>query len=263
MIKHIFLDMDGTLLNSAGQVDQRNIDAIISSEIPVTLVSARAPMEMSTAISQLQLRTTQIGFNGGLLFMPNVQGLKIIQDSAIHPADFKTVFDLVETHFPSVSLSYYDSTKWYSKKVDRGIQFERRLTHQSPTLIDELTPDETKVYKIMMIVFDPTVMPKLLTALHALKIDGISIQQSGDLYLEITSRDAKKSHGISQILASEHLDKSETAAFGDGYNDLPMFESVGVPIVMENAFPDIKALGKFVTKSNDDAGVAYGIQHFI
>lgn len=263
MIKHIFLDMDGTLLNSDGQIDQRNIDAIVGSEIPVTLVSARAPMEMSTAIQQLQLHTTQIGFNGGLLFMPDSNGLSIVQDSAIHPADFKNVFELVETQFPSVSLSYYDSTNWYSKKIDRGIRFEQELTHQSPTLVNTLDSDNINVYKIMMIVFDPTVMPKLLATLQALEIEGISIQQSGDLYLEITSRDAKKSHGISQILKAENLDKSETAAFGDGYNDLPMFESVGVPIVMGNAFPDIKASGKFVTKSNDDAGVAYGIQHFI
>lgn len=68
MIKQIFLDMDGTLLDAKGDVTQQTIDTIKTANIPVTLVSARAPQEMTAAIDQLELNAPQVAFNGGLIY---------------------------------------------------------------------------------------------------------------------------------------------------------------------------------------------------
>lgn len=57
--------------------------------------------------------------------------------------------------------------------------------------------------------------------------------------------------------------KEETAAFGDGHNDLPMLKMVGYPIVMRNALDDIKRVAYRVTKTNDEDGVGYGIENFL
>lgn len=67
-IKRIFCDMDGTLLNSEGQVSKSNATLIREAAIPVTLVSARAPMEMKDAVDALQLGGVQVAFNGGLIY---------------------------------------------------------------------------------------------------------------------------------------------------------------------------------------------------
>ena len=61
----------------------------------------------------------------------------------------------------------------------------------------------------------------------------------------------------------EKLEKNELAAFGDGQNDIPMFESVGHIVVMENATDDVKKYADFITKSNNDDGVAYAIDKYI
>ena len=53
MIKRIFSDMDGTLLDNTGAVSEENVSLIKSAGIPMTLVSARAPMEMMAAIKKL------------------------------------------------------------------------------------------------------------------------------------------------------------------------------------------------------------------
>lgn len=55
-IKRIFCDMDGTLLNSEGQVSKSNATLIREAAIPVTLVSARAPMEMKDAVRCTSIR---------------------------------------------------------------------------------------------------------------------------------------------------------------------------------------------------------------
>ncbi|MFU1875737.1 HAD family hydrolase, partial [Enterococcus faecium] len=68
MIKRIFSDMDGTLLDNTGAVSEENVSLIKSAGIPMTLVSACAPMEMMAAIEKLDLTGAQVGFNGGLIY---------------------------------------------------------------------------------------------------------------------------------------------------------------------------------------------------
>lgn len=57
------------------------------------------------------------------------------------------------------------------------------------------------------------------------------------------------------------LVKEAVAAFWDGHNDIPMLEMVGHPLVMANASEEIQRLGKYITKSNEEDDVAYGIEN--
>ena len=61
----------------------------------------------------------------------------------------------------------------------------------------------------------------------------------------------------------EKLTKNELVAFGDGQNDIPMFETVGYSVVMGNATDDVKKYADYVTKSNNEDGVVYAIENFI
>jgi hydroxymethylpyrimidine pyrophosphatase-like HAD family hydrolase len=42
-----------------------------------------------------------------------------------------------------------------------------------------------------------------------------------------------------------------------------MFRQTGVSIAMGNASDDVKAQAKFVTKSNEEDGFAYAMDHFV
>lgn len=263
MIKHIFSDMDGTLLNSEGSVSDVNVSAIKNSKIPFTLVSARAPMEMSAAIDKLNLTDPQIGFNGGLIYKKTNSGFKVLDDKPLNMTSFRKLIKVIQNKFPDVSCSCYGLNAWYTERIDEGINYESKLTGQKATLIDFDDLVDTKLYKIMMITFDLNLMEQLNQMLLNLKITNVSIKRSGDNYLEITSDLAQKSKGIKYIQDSENLIKKEMAAFGDGHNDLPMLTNVGVPIVMANAPLEIQQYGEYITKSNDDNGVAYGIESFL
>jgi len=49
-------------------------------------------------------------------------------------------------------------------------------------------------------------------------------------------------------------------ALGDAANDLEMLQFVGQSVAMGNASDDIKELCKYVTLTNDEAGVAHAIR---
>ena len=77
--------------------------------------------------------------------------------------------------------------------------------------------------------------------------------------------DREISHtGITEFISNlEKLTKNELAAFGDGQNDIPMFETVGYSVVMGNAPDDVKKYADYVTKSNNEDGVAHAIENFM
>lgn len=265
-IKRIFVDMDGTLLNSQGRVSKSNADLIRQAQIPVTLVSARAPMEMREAIEALDLSDVQVGFNGGLIYRWQNGCVQPLQAEVIQQQTTAEILHQVRKHFPFVGLSYYDLNNWYCDKIDEGIRYEYELTKCQPTFITDGTiflKGGINIFKIMMITFEEETMQILEKFLQSLSIEAVSIQRSGKFYLEITHAHAKKSKGINYIFKKEKLSKTTTAAFGDGHNDIPMLEIVGYPIVMENAMADIKTIAYQVTKSNDDDGVGYGIHQFL
>ena len=265
-IQHIFSDMDGTLLNGVGRVSERNARCIRRSQIPLTLVSARAPMEMKEALEALNLTGPQVAFNGGLIYEYIDQEIHPLHVEIIHRNRARQILQEVRAHFPQVSLSYYDMKHWYCDTIDRGIRYEDELTGQAPTQIfaeQDFLAARENTFKIMMICFEEAEMQDLQTYLAGLDLNDVTILRSGPYHLEITSQKAKKSAGIAYICRKKGLNQAHTAAFGDGHNDIPMLEMVGYPIVMANASPDVKAHAWKVTKSNDQGGVGLGIHRYL
>lgn len=56
MIKHIFSDMDGTLLNSGHKISDKTIQFVRESNIPFTLVSGRAPPTNGRTYQSIRIR---------------------------------------------------------------------------------------------------------------------------------------------------------------------------------------------------------------
>lgn len=265
MIRRIFLDMDGTLLNSQGKVTPTNAKLIRDANIPITLVSARAPLEMAAAIQALHLTGPQIGFNGGLIYQPSPTGWTVLQEKLLPEASAITLIEAIAKHFPAVSLSFYDRDRWYAPHQDKGVQYEESITNRRAIHLPltQISRVQAHLFKLMMITTDEAEMAQLIDYTQRLQVPGVAIQRSGSAYLEITSKEAKKSYGIQYLLTRFALSPKETAAFGDGHNDLPMLKLVGTPIAVANAQPAVTKVAKFTTTSNDDDGVGKGIHKYL
>ncbi|ALO05040.1 Cof-type HAD-IIB family hydrolase [Lactiplantibacillus paraplantarum] len=267
MINYLFSDLDGTLLNSQGTVSPQTVQAVRKSGLPMTLVSARAPIEMRGAIQALWLTGPQIGFNGGLIFEYRQNQVQALQAAPLEQALALQVLDFIKATAPTVSLSCYTQSEWLTEKVDAGTRAEEQLTRQIATPIAsyaaQFSQHPAAIFKIMIMTLDNQVMAALATALKQMVGSSASVKLSGQTYLEVTSAQAQKSRGIAFIKERFHLTTGELAAFGDGENDLPMLKAVGLPIVMGNADPTIQQYGQHVTKCNDEDGVAYALEHLI
>jgi hydroxymethylpyrimidine pyrophosphatase-like HAD family hydrolase len=56
------------------------------------------------------------------------------------------------------------------------------------------------------------------------------------------------------------INKENTVAFGDHYNDVEMLQTVGTPFLMENAPAELKEIITSITSSNEADGIYNGLK---
>lgn len=74
--------------------------------------------------------------------------------------------------------------------------------------------------------------------------------------LEIYASEVSKATGIMDVIQEFELSVDDSYCFGDGPNDIEMFETVGHPIAMGNAIEDIKKRAEIICPSVMENGVA-------
>lgn len=68
---------------------------------------------------------------------------------------------------------------------------------------------------------------------------------------------------LEKIAKYYNIERNEVMAIGDWDNDIPMIEYAGFGVAMGNASDGLKERADFITKSNEENGVAYALQKFI
>ena len=267
MIKHLFSDLDGTLLNNNGKLSDHTKKIIGECNIPLTLVSARSPQKMESILSELGVGGIHIAFNGAMVFKKENNKFSIL-NKEILDREFarKLVLD-IRSKFPKVGISLYDTDNWNVDLVNMVIEREKKIVKLNYNLVDfnkYFNENLKEVYKVSFIEDDIEVFRKLVNYVEVNYSDEkITIQKSLSSYLEITHTNAKKSLGIEYVMKLKKIDRDSTVAFGDGENDISMLQSAGYSIVMGNASDKVKEHADFITKSNIEDGVAYVIEKII
>ena len=91
-------------------------------------------------------------------------------------------------------------------------------------------------------------------------VPGLSISASWINNIEINAPGVNKGQGLKVLADRLGITMDEVMAIGDGINDLPMMQAVGIPVAMGNAMPEVRAEARFVTRSNLQSGVAAAVR---
>lgn len=78
--------------------------------------------------------------------------------------------------------------------------------------------------------------------------------------MEIYAKDVSKATGIMDVLRLFNIDVKDSYCFGDGPNDVEMFETVGHAIAMGNAIDTIKEKSDEICLSVDEDGVYHKLK---
>ena len=114
-----------------------------------------------------------------------------------------------------------------------------------------------------MYIDEPEILDAAIAKLPPELAEKYTLVKSAPFYLEIVKKTVNKGATVLHLAEKLGLNKGQTMAIGDEENDRAMLEAVGSPVVMENGKEELKKIAKYITKSNDESGVAYAIREWV
>lgn len=269
MIRAVFTDVDGTLLNSERQLSARTIHAIraIAGNVSVVLTSSRMPSAMRHLQAELGITGHPlVCYNGGYVLASGVNNK--VYASHVIPIDVCSGIVAQASGIP-VHISLYHADSWYALRRDKWTDKEERVTKVSPefqsfdTVLSGWRHHDAGAHKIMC-MGEAHDIANFYAWLHQHYGDRIHIYKSRPTYLELATKEVSKASGM-QLIMRDHLnaDIKDAMSFGDNYNDIEMLRQAGIGIAVDNAIPEAKEVADEVTAAGKDDGVARSLElHF-
>ncbi|MEG1074449.1 MAG: Cof-type HAD-IIB family hydrolase [Ruthenibacterium sp.] len=262
--KILFLDIDGTLLNSAGQITpatQQAIATIQRGGIAVVLASGRPYRGMLRFADELDLSARSgyiVSFNGGKIV--DLHTGAVIYEQKMPQAQAARVFALAKKlHLGVVT---YNEEGIVTEQTDNPyVQHESEITRLPFVPFDGDTAKlDFPIHKCLVV----GETEQLIAAENVFKEtlgDEISVCRSSPIFLEVTPAGVDKASGISVLLQKLGIATADAVACGDGFNDLPMIRLAGLGVALDNAPQGVKDGADLIVASNDADGVVEAIKH--
>ena len=273
--KIIALDIDGTLVNSCGQVTDRTNETIQRAAEEGSIILAITGRRFFTArprVLQLQLPDMLLAVHNGAI-LKELSGKSLYhrllpRDTAQQVVEVSKEMGLCPVVFAGTDDEAIVLVEDYGDKLDswqRGyLKENERFLREVGNLSEDL-PDD--IIEVICVV--PTADLHRNAEMFERRLNGkvkaivVTTADWRRAFIGLTSPDVSKREPLRFLAEQKKIDRTEIIAIGDNYNDLEMLEFAGVGVVMENAVPALKRMGFHITASNDEDGVAKALEKFV
>lgn len=251
--KAVIIDMDGTLLNSHKEISKRNKEMVIDIQqrgIKVALASGRPLDHLMEDALKIELDKYQgylVGNNGQEFYdfkeKTIYRGARLPQEVLI-----KTINIAEKNHLSCFGLSqgYRFRTEKYHDDYPSVIKENKDI------IFDKIGLNDHAGIKNVWLVANEL---KELLAEHC------QVMVTDNKTIELVPFGIDKIVGVDRIRDLNHFHNVDILVIGDGENDYQM--SCHYPFVaMHDCFDKLKENAMFITKSNDEDGVAYALEKF-
>ena len=255
-------DIDGTLVRNDKSLPEANREAILSLAavgVTTTLISSRPPSGMVKLAKRLRLAGPMAAFNGGTLFDTN--GM-IRFAHRLEAADAAAMLRLLDR--PGVARWVYADGAWLVAGLDNPhLARERLAAAVEPVIREDFAGLDGRIDKIVGVSDDHELLARLEKQAKSMIGARATVARSQLYYLDATHRLANKGDGIAALAQAFGVELTQVAALGDMTNDLPMFARAGLSVAMGQAPACVRAAATATAATNEEAGVADAIVHFI
>lgn len=256
-IKAIFMDMDGTLLQSDKETISEQLinklNELESRGVKIFIATGRSYSAAERFVKKIGIKNPVITYNGGKIINPINN--EIIFENPVSTQNIKKLIEFSHEYGVHLNL-YYDEKLYIEKETDEGLAYIRK-TKMDYIVENFNTFVETgKVSTKCLFLAEHNKLLKMKEKLEK-EIEELIFVFSQDTYLECLNRDVNKGIAVKKMMEKYNFEPNEVIAFGDQWNDYEMLTAVGKGYLMGNANDDIKS--KFskdrITKSNDEDGI--------
>ncbi len=263
-IKMILCDIDGTLLNDQKIITPKTLEAIKKVReqgILFGIATGRSPIAVSQLLKEWKVEEyTDIlmGFNGSQYF-----DYVLDKEERTNLVDGSILKDVIEEYKQfDISFGIFDGYEFHATrddKVSRGIATGNKLI----LCVDDLST-YTNTNATKMLTMGSKEVIDEVEKYYSSHLDSRyrGVRSTRDLF-EILEPHVSKSFGIERIAKNHGYTLENVCVFGDELNDLEMIRDCGVGVCMENGNPIVKEIADYVTKSNNEDGIAEFIYTYI
>jgi Cof subfamily protein (haloacid dehalogenase superfamily) len=275
MIRLLAIDIDGTLLDSRGQLPDAHRDALadaVAAGLEVALVTGRSYHFTKPIADALPLPLTLVVNNGAVVKRKNGETLmrhvlpreaaRQVLAATPHLEDsVALVFDREDERqivFARMDWSHPNRRGYYQKN-------QAYIAQVDAPLHDVLTEDPIQV------MFNGGVAPmralasilRRLAMANQVSVAITEYERRDFALVDVNGPGCSKGSTLARWVAARGLTRDHVMAVGDNLNDLEMLDFAGTAVVMGNATDAVKRPGYHLTATNDEEGLAAAIRRHV
>ncbi|MGL5268884.1 MAG: HAD family hydrolase [Spiroplasma sp.] len=269
MVKIIFTDVDGTLLDSWGKISQNNINACLKvqeNNIAVIVNTGRYgtnALKVAKLIKADKYHGYVIGNDGAEIW--SFKDNKWIYLSQLNLKTANRLTKWLLNYHPGLLLNFSTLNSMYVNRLYS--KWGKWLEHLEFSIIkinsfSDIKEQISKVLVILEHYWDSSEIKKFINEFE-IEFPDLTIVQYHTNVFSIGNKNINKGTAISWLCKYLNIDIKNALAIGDSFNDLPMFEIVGHPVVMDNAHKAVKTYAEWIAPNNDNHGVYHTINHYL
>lgn len=255
MTKAIFFDIDGTLVSfQTHQVSPGVLEALRrlrAKGIKLFIATGRHRRSIGLAADSFPFDGF-VTVNGQYCFA----GEQLLRTAPIPRSVIAQQVELLEaTKAPCLFLSKTGTL--FVNPDPRADIFPKQLAHPLP---DPVRPRDILDQEIYQMTAFFTKEEELAAGDRF--FPGLEVMRWHPAFVDVIAPGGGKDRGMDAVLDHFGFDLSESMAFGDGENDLPMLRHAHIGVAMGNADDLVKSQADYVTDTVDEDGIVTALEHF-
>ena len=289
MYKLIAIDLDGTTLNSYGEVTEntkRVIKQTRQKGVDVVIASGRSIDSIRTIAKEIDSSKYMVAGNGAVVY--DIENEKIMYEKYIPKnkaleiikiCEQNSIYYNVYTNKSIIADSLRCNVLYYYKenlKKEDSKKTNITLVDNIPRYIEEMKDE--KIMKIFIAdnaksVFNSII--KKFSNIQDIDILDVSHMSKKNIkhgteevtieyyYTEISMKNVDKWYALEFLMDKLGVKQEEVIAIGDNTNDKIMIKEAGLGVVMKGSTPVVSEFADYITDDNNNEGVAKAIEKFI
>jgi Cof subfamily protein (haloacid dehalogenase superfamily) len=244
--------MDGTLLNSRHELDAEFyslFEQLQQKGIIFAVASGRQYQNIRNVFSRIDNEIYFIAENGGYVVHREeellVQGMEaqltysLIRDAKSVEGTFTILCGRKKAYIDN-------STPFFIEHLQRY--------YDAYEIVDDLL-SVTDDQFLKIAICDMSGAEGNTFQLFRHRSEGLQVKISGNIWLDISHTLANKGYALGKVQEKLCITPDQTVVFGDYLNDLEMMQQAYFSFAMDNAHPEVKAVSRYIARSNDEGGV--------
>jgi Cof subfamily protein (haloacid dehalogenase superfamily) len=252
------IDLDGTLLGADHRISEANHRAVRQLQaagIQVVLASGRHYNSMRDFADALAGVQWLVSCQGGEV--SSADRTTVLDREFLGAAAAGQTLELGKT-FGFTTLAYAVEGVFTDGGGNAEMDFYTELAGHRPVRVSPAEMSKREVFKVIW-VGDPAQLSRLPSPVPRLPPQVQSVRTNAR-FLEFMPAHVSKRSALERLAARLNIKPAQAVAFGDGENDVPMFEWAGVSVAMPQGWPAaIRAASMVAPAGPSETALARGV----